>query len=57
MGHEGLGRSLYDFQTLKDRLFVLKAAMAAGYEDLILLIKGMFTCEELEIVEQSLSSI
>ena len=52
-----LGRSLYDFQTLKDRLFVLKAAMAAGYEDLILLIKGMFTCEELEIVEQSLSSI
>ncbi|MCI8584793.1 MAG: glycosyltransferase [Lachnospiraceae bacterium] len=52
-----LGRSFYDFQILKDRLFVLKAAMSAGYGELAAAIKGMFTPQELEIVEQSLQRI
>lgn len=49
-----LGRSFYDFQTLKDRLFVLRAAVSAGYTELVTVLKGMFTPQELEIVEQSL---
>lgn len=49
-----LGRAFYDFQTLKDRLFVLKAAVSAGYAELVTILKGMFTPQELEIVERSL---
>ncbi len=51
-----LGRFLYNFQAMKDRLFVLRAAMAANYEELVIMIKGMFTPQELEIVEQSLQN-
>ena len=51
-----LGRFLYNFQAMKDRLFVLRAAMAANYEELVIMIKGMFTPQELEIVEQSLKN-
>lgn len=50
-----LGRSLYHFEDLKDRLFVLRAAMAAEYRDLVQVIKReLFTQEELSAVEQSL---
>lgn len=50
-----LGQSLYDFTSLKDRLFVLKAAMKAYYEGLTGIIRGMFTPEELQLVDQALS--
>ena len=50
-----LGQNLYDFSTLKDRLFVLKAAMKVKYESLIEIIRGMFTAEELQYVDQALS--
>lgn len=49
-----LGGSFYNFQEMKDRLFVLRAATSAGYGELVTVIKGMFTQQELEIVEQSL---
>ncbi len=49
-----LGKSFYDFQTLKDRLFVLKAAMAAGYPELIQVMREMFTPEELVAVDRAL---
>ena len=50
-----LGTSFYDFQGLKDRLFVLRAAKETGYQELETIIKGMFTSEELAIVEQALN--
>ena len=49
-----LGRSFYDFRTLKDRLFVLRAAMAADYEALTAVMRAMFTDQELAAVEQGL---
>lgn len=49
-----LGKSFYDFHSLKDRLFVLKAAMAAGYQDLIQVMREMFTQEELVAVDRAL---
>lgn len=52
-----LGRSLYHFQDLKDRLFVLRAAMAADYGNLVEVIKReLFSQEEIAAVEQSLGS-
>lgn len=54
---ELLGRSLYHFQNLKDRLFVLRAAMAADYGNLVQVMKReLFTSEELLAVEQSLGN-
>lgn len=50
-----LGNNLYDFGTLKDRLFVMKAAQRAGYESLIQVIRGMFSPEELLYIDQALA--
>jgi len=50
-----LGNAFYDFRTLKDRLFVLRAAMGAGYEDLVKVMRGRFTPEELAAVDRSLN--
>lgn len=49
-----LGKSFYDFRSLKDRLFVLKASMAAGYQELIQVMREMFTPEELAAVDRAL---
>ena len=49
-----LGNSFYDLNTLKDRLFVLKAAMAAGYPELIQVIREMFSPDELAAVDRAL---
>lgn len=51
---EFLGSTLYDLSTLKDRLFLLRAAMSAGYEELVTVLRRMFAPEELKAVEQSL---
>lgn len=50
-----LGRSFYDFQSLKDRIFVLRAAMDAGYPALAEVIRSLFSPEELEQVDRALS--
>ena len=47
-----LGRSFYDFSSLKDRLFVLKAANAACYQNLVDVIRKLFSTEELEEVDK-----
>lgn len=49
-----LGRSFYDFSGLKDRIFVLRAAVAAGYEEMVTIIREMFTPEELEAVDRAI---
>ncbi|MCI9135694.1 MAG: glycosyltransferase family 2 protein [Lachnospiraceae bacterium] len=61
LGEEGarevagfLGNTFYDLNSLKDRLFVLRAALAAGYQTLVQVIRGMFTSEELEAVDRAL---
>ncbi len=52
-----LGRTFYHYENLKDRLFVLRAAMAADYRSLVQVIKKeLFTSEELSAVEQSLGN-
>lgn len=48
-----LGR-LYDFNSMKDRLFVLKAAMGAEYENLVKIIRGMFSEVELACVDEAI---
>ncbi len=50
-----LGQNLYDFTTLKDRLFVMKAAMRAGYSSMVQVMRGMFSPEELLVVDQALA--
>lgn len=50
-----LGQNLYDFSTLKDRLFVLKAAMKANYGSMVAVMRGMFRPEELAVVDQALA--
>lgn len=50
-----LGNSFYDFRDLKSRLFVLRAAMSAGYEELVVVIREMFTEEELRQVDAALT--
>ena len=50
-----LGSNFYNFQSLKDRLFVLRASMAAGYEALTSVMRGTFTEQELIAVDRSLS--
>ncbi len=50
-----LGRNLYDFTSLKDRLFVLKAAMKAEYGTLVEAVRGLFTEEELQTVDRALN--
>lgn len=50
-----LGGHLYNFNSLKDRIFVLRAAMAAGYEELVLAVRELFTPQELQSVDQALT--
>ena len=50
-----LGQNLYDFSTLKDRLFVLRAAMKANYGSMVAAMRGMFSLEELMVVDQALA--
>lgn len=61
MGEEGavqvaafLQKSFYDFHSLKDRLFVLRAAMAAKYEALVIVMRKLFTPEEMAAVDKAL---
>lgn len=61
MGEQGamqvaafLQKSFYNFQSLKDRLFVLRAAMASGYEDLVKVMRKLFTPEEMAAVDRAL---
>lgn len=49
-----LGQNLYDLASLKDRIFLLKASMQAGYENLTQVLRGLFTPQELLYVEQAL---
>lgn len=51
-----LGNSFYDLTSLKDRLFLLQAARASDYQELILEIRKLFHPEELTVVEQALNS-
>ena len=51
-----LGQSFYDWGSLKDRLFVLRAAMSSGYGELVEIIRGMFTPEELAQVDSALGA-
>lgn len=51
-----LDQNLYDFTTLKDRLFVLRAAMQVGYKNLVETMRGTFSPEELAVVDQSLAA-
>lgn len=48
-----LGRTLYDLNTLQDRYFILKAAGKAGYDNLALKIRKLFTSEELALVDRA----
>lgn len=50
---EFLGKNFYQFQTMKDRLFVLQAAMSCGYQGLVEVIKNTFTPEEFAAVDRS----
>lgn len=43
-----LGRTFYNFSSKKDRLFVLRAAVSAGYQELIEIIRSLFSEEELQ---------
>ena len=45
----------YDLTSLKDRLFVLRAAMETGCQELIGAVRERFGSEELEVVEQALN--
>ena len=49
-----LGRSFYDFGTLKDRMFVLRAAMGAKYQELVKAMRKKFSPEEMAAVDKAL---
>lgn len=50
-----LGNTFYNFSTLKDKLFVLRAAMGAGYGALIKVMRDIyFSSEELAAVDSAL---
>jgi hypothetical protein len=51
---ELLGRAFYDYNTLKDRLFVLRAAMRARYRGVVTALRETFSQEEWKIVERAL---
>ena len=53
---EFLGINFYNFAVLKDRLFVLRASMAAKYEELIAAVRELFSAEELESVLRALKN-
>lgn len=49
-----LGNTFYDLTSLKDQLFVLRAAMGAGYTALVQVIRKTFSQAELMAVDQAL---
>lgn len=49
-----LGQNLYDLGSLKDRIFLLKAAAQAGYGSMTQVLRGLFAPEELLYVDQAL---
>ncbi len=49
-----LGKNFYDLQGLKDRLFLLRAAMETGYGELVSVIRGLFTPGEMQLVDQAM---
>ena len=49
-----LADNFYQIQSLKDRLFILRAALDAGYGELVEVLKRTFTQEELTAVDQAL---
>lgn len=49
-----LGRGVYDYNTLKDRLFVLRAAMRAKYRGVVTAIRETFSPEEWAVVDRAL---
>ena len=48
-----LEKSFYNFSELKDRIFVLRAAESAGYQELSQVIRGLFSPEELDAIDRS----
>ncbi len=50
----GVLKGFYDLGSLKDRLFVLRAAMEVGYGELVQAVRALFSPEEGEAVEQAL---
>ena len=53
--NELLENNFYNLTSLKDRLFLLKAARTSDYQELILEILKLFHPEELAVVEQTLN--
>ena len=52
-----MGNTFYDFSTLKDRLFVLRGAIGAGYGELVKVMREIyFSPEELAVVDAALSN-
>lgn len=49
-----LGSNFYQLQSLKDRLFILQAAMGAGYQELVEVIKETLTQEEFVAVDKAM---
>ncbi len=49
-----LGKNFYNLQGLKERLFLLRGAMEAGYGELAQGIRGLFSPEELRLVDQAM---
>ncbi len=46
-----LEKSFYDFSSLKDRMFVLRAAQKSQYRTLIQVIRELFSAEELAVID------
>lgn len=46
-----LEKSFYDFSSLKDRMFVLRAAQKSQYRALIQVIRELFSAEELAVID------
>ncbi len=61
LGWEGVSqivsllKGFYDLESLRDRLFVLRAAMEANYGELTEAVRKMFPLEELKVVESVLN--
>ncbi|MCI9638311.1 MAG: glycosyltransferase [Hungatella sp.] len=49
-----LGNNFYQLHSLKDRLFILQAAIGSGYQNLVDVVKDGFTPEEFTAVNQAL---
>ena len=46
--------TLYDMNRLKDRIFILRAAMKADYGNLVKVVRGTCSQEELQCFDQSM---